>query len=811
MRVLAFIVFVSSFGALATLRAQSSDARLYGRVIDAATREGLFGASVVAKESMRGTSTRQDGSYSLLLPKGEWTIQVRFVGYRAQEIRTVLTQDRELNVALEPDAIQAKEITITTDGDKDKLTESTQSFDVMTKEDLDAHRGQTFGESLKNLAGVSLLQTGVAIAKPVVRGLHGQRVVIMNAGVKQEGQQWGEEHAPEIDPFAASEVQLLRGAASVEYGADAIGGVIRAEPKPLFSSEGWRGEAFVNLFANNRQGAVSGYVERSFSNGIGFRVQGSWRKAGDSFASDYILANTAFSETSGSLMLGTKREWGEASIYYSRFAAELGIFRGAHLGNFSDLARAIERGVPPSALQETPFTYDVGLPRQEITHDLISLRSSFAPFSFGTLSVSAGFQLNQRKEFDAQRSAVARLGIPSLNLILATASLDAKLRHKPIGDFIGTAGVSTTAQFNDVGRSLAYLIPRFQSWGAGAFVREDYVTEKTTFNVGLRYDVRWLSASPRVFDRALGRQTVIEERRLFQAVTASAGAAWQFARAWSLAANAGTAWRPPSINELYADGVHHGTGQYEVGDRNLRIEKSYSLDATLRHQSARAELEASLFHNYVSGFIFLEPTGLIQSLRGFFPAYRYAQSDARLAGFDATLRYAAFEFLRFDATLSLVRGRNLDRNEPLINMPQDRLRIVAHAHLFETESIKDFYLEFGATAARRQTRVPFIARDTLAQPNRLIAGLFPDLSEADAIARYDNILRLLTLAPPGYVIWEMNAGATLALGGTRVKIIVSAQNLFNARYRDYLSRFRLYADDVGRNVIARVQLPFGNS
>ncbi|MFQ3598244.1 MAG: TonB-dependent receptor [Chloroherpetonaceae bacterium] len=808
------LVFLLEF--IAPLNAQSSFAvkpdeyRLYGKVVDAKTQELLFGASVVALPLKRGTTTKSDGTYSLLLPKGNYDLQVRFVGYRTRQIRLVLTSDTELNLALEPDAIQTEEITVSTDREKEALMESTQSLDVMTKEDLDAHRGQTFGESLKNLAGVSVLQTGVSIAKPVVRGLHGQRLIIMNAGIKQEGQQWGEEHAPEIDPFSASEIQLLRGAASVEYGADAIGGVIRSEPKPLFLTEGLHGETSVNLFANNRQGAISGFLEQSFSNGFGVRLQGSWRKAGDSFSPQYIIANTGFSELSGSIMLGLKRDWGVTTLYYSRFTAELGIFRGAHVGNFSDLVRAIELGNPVQALQEAPFSYQIGLPRQEIAHDLISSRTIFAPFSFGTLSLDAGFQLNQRKEFDAQRAAV-RLGIPSLNLLLSTASLDIKLRHMPIGNFIGTVGISTTAQFNSIGRSLAYLIPPFQSFNIGAFVREEYVLDDVSFNVGLRYDVRLLWASPRVFDRSVMRQVTLNEQRLFQAVTASFGAVYQLSRTWSIAGNIGTAWRPPSINELYSDGVHHGTGQYEVGDRNIGVEQSYSLDATLRHQSARLELETSLFYNHISGFIFLEPTGLIQSLRGFFPAYRYAQSDTRLTGIDATARYALFDFLRLDATLSIVRGQNLDRNEPTINMPQDRLRLLAHIHLFETQSIKDAYVEFGATAARQQTRVPFITRDTLQQPNSLIAGLFPELSEQDAIRRYDQVLRLLTLAPPGYVIWELNAGATVQLGSMPLKIVVSAQNLFNARYRDYLSRFRLYADDVGRNVIVRLQLPIGNS
>jgi iron complex outermembrane receptor protein len=186
----------------------------------------------------------------------------------------------------------------------------------------------------------------VSIAKPVVRGFHGQRIVIMNAGVKQEGQQWGEEHAPEIDPFSAFEIQLLRGAASVEYGADAIGGVIRSEPKPLFLNEGLRGEVFVNLFANNRQGAVSGFLEQSFSNGFGFRIQGSWRKAGDSFSPNYIIANTGFSELSGSVMLGLKRNCGELQCFIiAALPLNLGFFEAHMLATSPTLSAPLNSAI----------------------------------------------------------------------------------------------------------------------------------------------------------------------------------------------------------------------------------------------------------------------------------------------------------------------------------------------------------------------------------------------------------------------------------------------------------------------------------
>jgi iron complex outermembrane receptor protein len=797
MRRLVFLVLLLEFAiqmsAQTSSPAKPEEYRLYGTLLDAKTKERLFGASIVALPLKRGTVSKENGTYSLMLPKGEYEIQVRFVGYRSKSVRVVLSTDKELNFTLESDAIETEEVIISIDREKETLMESSQSFDVMTKEDLDKHRGQTFGESLKSLAGVSVLQTGASISKPVIRGLHSQRVLIVNSGIRQEGQQWGAEHAPEIDPFSPSEIQVLKGASSVLYGSDAIGGVIRLVPKPLPSSASLAGELSLNLFSNNRQGAVSGFLESGFDNGFGWRIQGSFRKAGDYAAPNYTLANSGFEEQDFSASLGLSRDFGRITLYFSRFNTELGIFSGAHISNTTDLVNAILRGKPAS---QPPFSYTINFPKQAITHYLLSIHGEF-PLRIGRLEMHYGWQYNDRSEFDLHRGR--RLATPddppAYNLNLWTYNGDIKFHHQPIGQFIGTLGISGSTQFN-VNSGDAYLIPNFEAYTVGIFLFEEFVGENWTLNAGLRYDYR----SQIAYTFQGSRFLQANAQRDFQTLTLCSGIIYQLFSNLSLSFNLGTAWRPPSINELYSYGVHHGTAQFEIGDSTLNIEKSLSLDGILRYESSHVSTEIAIYHNLISGFIYLfplsEPT---ITFRGAFPSFRYQQADTRLYGIDASVKWSLFNDLRLDATLSVVRADNLQTNEPIYQMPSDRLTLLAHYHLDDVGFFKSNFIELGATLVRRQYRYP-----KLPQPETL-PPFFPDE------ATYRDYLRLIVEPPAGYTLFNFSAGTQVSIGKQSFVINLSVQNVFNQRYRDYLSRFRYFADDPGRNIVLRLNVPIGKT
>lgn len=782
--------------------AMAQTASLSGTVRDRETGETIAGASVKILGTRFGALTDSEGRYRIEgLPFGEYQAQCSAVGYDPQTLSVRLVKNEECNFRLNALNIKKEEITVTSERERNVLRQSAQSIAQMDKADLDKHRGQTLGETLRELPGVTVLQTGPSIAKPVVRGLHSQRVLVLNAGVRQEGQQWGAEHAPEIDPFAAAKIEVIKGAASVEYGADAIGGVIRVEPRPLPKSNALSGELTMNAFGNNAQGAMSALLESRIGEQVGWRAQVSYRRAGDAATPQYFLTNTGFTELNASAIAGLSGEWGEITAYYSRFATELGVLKSAHIGNVTDLVRSMQRQQPIIA---EPFSFRIDFPRQRITHDLLSLRSMLELGGVGKLQLNYGYQQNIRQEFDAHvplGTDPSRREIPAFDLTLYTHTAEAKLNHYPIADFIGALGVAAIVQFNEnFGR--AGLIPNFTAVTGGIFWREEWIKNDWTIHAGARYDIRWQRASPYGSSR-IARQLAsgeIQNQQSFQTLTGTIGVIYQFASEWSIGAQAATAWRPPSINELYSDGVHHGTAQYETGNPHLEVERSFNLDATLRHIGEKTRLELSLYRNAISNFIYLFPTvEPVITIRGAFPAFEYRQANATLHGIDGFFEWEFAEVARAFASLSIVRGWNEVQREPLINMPSDRALLGVHIDLPNILGLKKTYFELSTTLVRIQDQYP-----KLETPETLP----PAIADEEAYRFY---VENLTLPPAGYGLLNLSLGAELKVFNQDATLRLSAQNVLDQRYRDYLSRFRFFADDAGRNIILRLNIAFGGA
>lgn len=747
--------------------------RIYGGVFDKENKTPLPGANVFILEVKRGDVTDELGNFSIAgLAAGRYTLFCRLLGY--EETRRVVVLG-EINIKqdfyLKTNPLELGAVSVEAEKTPQNLMAASQSLEVLREAELQKHRGQTLGETLKEIPGVTVLQTGPAIAKPVIRGLHSQRILVLNAGVPQEGQQWGGEHAPEIDPFAPARIEVLKGAAGVQYGAGAIGGVIRLEPRDLREIGGIGGELSLNAFSNNLQGAGSLLLEGGLAKlpGFGWRAQGSLRRAGDSKTSAYNVINSGFDERDWSVAAGYNKERGGVEMYYSHFGTELGIFRGSHLGNTTDLLRAIQRGRPSI---ERSFSYDVDSPKQNITHNLLSVKSRYEFPALGRLEMQYGWQQNHRQEFDAHAPFSSKPpSFPSFDLTLTTYTADLTFQHQPVKNFFGKIGVSGIRQGN-VQNSRVFLIPNFRAYSGGVFLIESWVSGLWTVDIGGRYDYRWVKAFRRL------NEAVVETVHEYDNATGVLGLVYQFAPRWSIGANAGSAWRPPSLNELYSNGVHHGSAQFEIGDLNLKSERSFNVDVTLRHLSGRGRAEISVYNNRLRNFIFPfpdpEPT---LTVRGAFPTFRYQQAEARLRGFDGIWEYQLSIFFQLGVSAALVRGDNLDAGEPLFLMPADRLRFLAHFHFPDFGRLANSFVELSSTLVKRQNRFP------------------QNADYADP--------------PPGYTLFDLNAGTQLRFAGQPIQFNVSVQNLANKAYRDYLSRFRYFIDDPGRNIITRVQIPFG--
>lgn len=739
--------------------------RITGSVLDSATRDPVIGASVVLEPVGTGRRVGKEGRFEFAgLKQGKYALHVRSVGYREKHVEIELRGDVQLSIALTMQAVKGEEIVVRADRDA-------AEGDQLSEKELDEHRGQTLGETLEHISGVTVLQTGASIAKPVIRGLHSQRITVLNAGVVQEGQQWGAEHGPEIDPFAPTNIEVVKGAASVEYGAGAMGGVIRVVPRELPGDAKLRGNFAINGFSNNRQLASSLMLEGGIKGfgGFGWRGQVSGRIAGDSHTPDRVMGNTAFRELNGSLAMGYATDRYGLEAFASHFGSEIGIFKGSHVGSQADLERVIAQGDPSATYQ---FGYEINAPKQTVDHDLLSLGGHLIG-AIGKLETHLGLQHNDRSEYENQRDP-SKPARRSMRLELNTNSLDIKLTHKPIGNMTGSIGLNAVRQAN-TGDGYDLLIPNYLSYAGGAFVLEQLgIGEDVMLKAGARYDV----SDMQVY--ALSIKEIERGRHAFASASGALGLAWDLGKSWSLNAGIATAWRPPSINELYSNGVHHGSAQFEQGDKTLTSERSVNTDLSLRLQTPKIAIELAGFVNRFDGFITLTPQpDPVLTISGAYPAFKYQQSDARLIGGELTLQYQVLEQLNTRLTSSVVRGTNTDSDQPLFGMPADRAEL-------EVEYLLPDWLDAFQSSS--------LAISTL------------------AVAQQNNAPEGMDYAAPpaGYMLLNARISTHAILLGQQLDIYLQAQNILNQRYRDYLSRYRYFSPDPGRNFVLRIALPFGN-
>jgi len=718
-------------------------------------------------------------------------IDVVYVGYNTGHIVVPTAGDVRIDVLLSQSTTRGTEIVVT-DARIAHSALPTQRAIVLSSAEVDEHRGQTFADALTEVSGVTLLQTGPSLSKPMINGMTGTRLVLRNNNVVQEGQQWGIEHAPEIDAFSPYRITVVKGPASVMYGPNAIGGVIDLESRPIRQDEGLHGEATVNLFSNGQQGAGGLFIESAGIGGstLGLRLQGSARRGGDASAPNYVINNTGVEELNGSLMMQIGDEQLGATAIGSLFTTTLGIFKGAHIGNGADLRRAIERGHPSSS---QPFSYTIANPRQEISHAMLSVKGHVALSEDSRAVVTFGHQINDRNEYDGHNTRIvgrgndpavraadsiarlqASLNTPAMNLYLMTSTLDGTYEHALSDRIRGSAGFTSMWQYNEQSGKVN-LIPDYRLWGLGAYLFESMTYNDLTLSGGVRYDVRDLKSAVVIRPN----NNVELQTRRWENLTGSLGAMWQISDKITANMNLATAWRPPQVNELYSNDVHHGSAYYEVGDSTLLNERTLGGDASISYNETGIEVEVSGFFHAIDNYIMAVPDAASPTVtvRGTFPTYRFTQMNAQLAGGDINATIVVADKLNVYGSAALVRGTNADRNEPLLFVPADRGRLGLHLHADDLWEMHDAFLDVSCMGVRRQDRVT-AGRD-YAEP------------------------------PAGYIRTDLSVGGILTFSdNVLARVTLSCTNLFNVAYRDYLSQYRYFADDPGRNIILRCTTSF---
>lgn len=776
---------------------------LAGTILDEGGRP-LPGATIWIQEIKAGKISTVTGSFLFdQLCAGDYTVEIKFLGYDTYRQVIGLSKSIQLTIQLIPSEEVLQEVIIS---DHQDVVGNANTFSQITTNELETMRGKSLGEALQAVAGVNSIQTGPSIFKPVIHGVHSQRILILNNGIRQEGQQWGAEHAPEIDPFIATKLVVVKDAAAIKYGTDAIGGVIVVTPPELPVDQKLGGELYLIGNTNGRAGITSGLLEGSFGKhkGWGWRAQGTAKLSGDSHAADYNLSNTGYRELNYSLSTGYHKENKGFEIFYSRFNTTIGILRGSATNSTEDLENAFERE-PPQYTES--FTYSISQPRQEVAHNLIKLNGHIRSNN-DLFTLQYGFQLNNRSEFDVRRGNLKE--VPALGYKLFTQTLDFDWKTTANSRHNRSRGINFMWQDNNKidGTQTIPFIPNYTNYSGGMYWIEKFTTSRWNWDVGARYDYRYYNVAGFDF-----RNELYKSQLTFHNLSATAGVTYKLNQMSSLTSNVGSTWRPPNVAELYSLGTHQSAAAIEYGllldettneildinqvdfktEQALKWVTSYQLEANQWH------LELSGYLNYIFNYIYLKPRGVTQNTRGVFPYFRYSQTDASFLGADLLLHYSLSKSWTVSSRGSLLWAADVTQDDYLIFIPSNRIELGLEYHVGKFGTWKDFYVEARINYVARQNRGPRVVS---------IQELI-DAKEAGIDLIQQDPRNFDFLPPPeAYLLASFQTGISKPLGNSVLDIRLSIQNAFNESYREYTNRMRYYADDLGQNISLALKYSF---
>lgn len=742
-----------------------------GVVVQANTKEKVPGAVVYIKGTKIFAQTNAQGQYHLSpLCPGSYTLICEISGFDKKEILVQVSQNFSQNFDLSERQSELQEVVV--QGHHSEYT--TQLNSILSEEEKNQRSGQNLGEMLKGIAGVQSLQTGSSISKPVIHGMHSSRVVILNQGVRQEGQQWGSEHAPEIDPFVSKNIQVIKGPAGLRYGGDAIGGIVMMEPDALPDTVRFGGEVQSVYFTNGRQWVGSGYLEGIIPavKGMAWRAQGTLKNGGNIATPNYYLANTGVEEQNFSTELGIKRKnWG-TDLYFSRFHTILGIFAGAHIGTVGDLENAIARKKPADAFTPSNFVRSIDRPNQDVIHNMLKWKGFLRFQNNAFLRGHLAYQVNDRLELDVLR---AGKNVNTLSFNLNTLSGELLYDESSVENpFKGQIGVSFQIQDNITSGGNVRtptisngLLPNYFQNSFGLFGIGKYVKPRYDFEFGLRFDSKSIETH-RV--RVTNSRQFFSDFRPFYGLSASLGGTYRWTKFFEQHLILAQAFRPPSANELFSNGIHHGAAAFEVGNSGLRGEKSSNISLNSIYSDDRIYFELGLYTNYISDFIYLRP--LVEqgtpiyfvTVRGAYPGFLYEQINASFSGLDSKVNVKLGKRFTIQQKIDIVNAYDVGNKKFLVNIPPYRYDLsLKYSYLQDKQ-----YVSVGVTRVERQNRVEPLS-DYLAPP-------------------------------PAYELVEINWGAKIKSFDVGIRVT----NALNNAYRDYMNRFRYFADEQGRNISFRI-------
>ena len=679
--------------------------------------------------------------------------------------------------------LNLNEVTVTGVTGDTKLKYATAPVSIVSPQVLRATASTNIIDAIAHQPGVSQLTTGGSISKPIIRGLGYNRVVVMSEGVRQEGQQWGDEHGVEVDGSSVNSVEILKGPASLMYGSDAMAGVVILHSKPTLAEGDMRANVSSEYQTNN---GLFNYNLSIAGNQHGFVWDARFSdKMAHAYKNKYdgYVSGSQFRERAGRLMLGVDKTWGHSRLTWTAYHLTPGIVEGERNPETGEL----------ECSTNNVKTYGKSLPFQQVKHYKLVWDNSLS-LSSGYLKAIIGYQQNRRQEFEESADEY------ELFFKLHTLTYDLRyLTHEWDGWKFSTGIGGMYQKSGNEGEE--YLIPDYRLFDFGIYATTTKaIGDSWTLNGGVRYDHRRLHGDELIED---GDMRFTDFSRHFNGLTGSIGAVCNINKHFNVRLNLARGFRTPNMSELSSNGVHEGSIRYELGNQQLKAEYSLQADLGIDFTSRYVSAQVALFANRIDNYIFTHR--LNQEIEEGYLTYAYTQGDARLLGFEAGIDFHPVHSIHFSNSFSYVDARLMHASADTKYLP------FTPAPHWASELKWELFHHSHTTVNHHHTTDA--AHRSLFNNLYVAAGLDCYLKQTHIYSADDTETKT-----PGYALLSISAGSDIQVKGRKIaELYITADNLLDKAYQNHLSRLK-YADvnvatgrrgifNMGRNITFKIVVP----
>ena len=733
-------LFLSLF-ILFSIKAKS----LKGKVLDFETGSGIPFAKIYCLETQNGANADSSGAWQLdNIIDNQMTLQISAPEYDSKIIK-VEGYDSEIIVKMNPAHIHLDEVIIST---SDSKLQRYSAFPVESRKiaDLNKIEQTNLVDALSNIPGIYNFSTGNGIAKPVIRGLSGMRVLTSQNGLRLENQQWGADHGFAVLNLGIDRVEVIKGPSSLIYGADALGGVIYLADEPYANLNNEEIKASTK-FETNSLATFNKISYKKSKDNLRFAVYGGYFSRNNYTIGDNDLLNPSNKE----FVVNSKNSGGS-------FKTAIGYNKKNWITNFRYQLLYFQNGLPGHTHDANPdvssflsYSRDrsYSIPAQKIFNHLAQWENKFY-FKNDEVIAQLGFTSNELKEYGE------KVSVAGINMTLQNTSYNVRWKHHFNKHFEIVSGSQGMLQSNTNGQyAEEILVPDANFTDLGAFS-----LIKGTFNL-------WnIQAGARYDQRSITEITSGGFDKIFNGINYSAGIS-RSSKKITARFNASTGFRPPHISELLANGVHHATMQYLIGDTSFISERANQIDFYLGTHFDHLEIVINPFINQINNYIYKSPTGDTDAASTL-DIFEMKQTDVIFYGGDIAIHYHPHiaHWLHLESNLSLL---STEQNLPFI--PQNRLN-----NTIKIDCKGENKLRINSLSAQ-----------------------YVHFFKQDNVAAYEI---------PSSAYQLINLGCTGNVSAKhQINYSLGVNNLLNVRYIDHLSRLKTYGiPNPGRNIYVKLSL-----